>query len=56
MRPLDFMINGFADIMQQSHSAGHFGIESQFGSHDARKKANFHRVLQHILRVACPKF
>ncbi len=52
MGPFDFMINGFADIMQQSHPAGHFGIESQFRSHDPAEEANFHRVLQHILSVA----
>ena len=52
MRPFNLMINGLANIMQQSHSASHFCIEPQLRSHDPGKKADLYRVLQYVLCVA----
>jgi hypothetical protein len=54
MGPLDFMIDGFANIVKEPHSAGQLLIQPQFRSHHPAQKANLDRVLQNVLRIACP--
>ena len=49
--PLDFVIDGFADIMEQPHTTGHFLVQIEFRRHDPRQKADLDAVLQNILGI-----
>jgi hypothetical protein len=52
MRPLDLMVDGLADIMQQARAFGKRHVCAELGGHDARQMCNFDRMLEHVLAVA----
>src|SRR5579875_3805213 len=51
MWPLDLLINGLADVMQQGGGLADVHIGSQLMGDGARENSNFDRVSQHILTV-----
>ena len=49
MGPFDFMVDGLADIMQQTGALGLFDIHAQFRGHHAAQGRDLQGVLQHVL-------
>ncbi len=47
-----FVVDGFADVVQQTTATTEFGIEAHVGSHRAAEERDLLRMLQHILPVA----
>ena len=56
MGAFHFMVNGFANIMQEPHSTRQFLIQPQFSRHDAAQESDFDRMLENVLRVAGAEF
>ena len=53
VRTLLLVVYGLAYVMQQSGTAGQRYVCAELGSHKAGEIADFERVVEHILAVAC---
>ena len=49
VRAFHFMIDGLADIMQQTGALGLFDVHTQFGGHHAAQGGDFQRMLKDVL-------
>ena len=52
MGTFDFMVDGFAQIVEKTDTFGAFLIQTQFSGDDTHEIGGFQRVLKHILREA----
>ena len=53
MGALGLVVNGFADVMEQSRAARHDRIDADFGGHESGNKRDFGGMFKGILPVAC---
>ena len=53
VRPVDLVVDGLADVVQQTGTAGHLGVRAELGRHDTGEMGYFDGVVQHVLSVAC---
>ena len=52
MRPLYFVVDGLADVVQQPGALGQHHVHAQLRGHHAGQMGNLHRMAEHILSVA----
>ena len=52
MRALDLVVNGLADVVQETRALGKLHVGAQLGGHDARQVGHLDGVLKHVLAVA----
>ena len=55
VRAFALVVNGLADVMQQSGALGQLHVRAQLRGHQARQVAHLDAVLQHVLAVRSPE-